>query len=358
MQSIIVNKWTKPSADDWTIPAVAGKSIFFDGFNGDKPQCFAVVVPRQTNRLVTFQCEWVDQGWGERHGQILIVAQDRPSYMNSKLLALPLGKGEVVAKSSIVKHTKSKLTVPFYPKQNKIYQLYCTVGSQWYSTMRLENISVQRLLMKNPIPTWSMPKCRAKGRLESLPSELVERVIGYLPTSDTLHLIQTCKAMSRDIDLFKVTSLLTKKSVAEYPRSCFAVIIPKMNSKIHAASLQCNIRSEKWSNSMEGRLMVVEHDRKGALNVPDEEELDLLEHYMPFGEGKIVAKTKIFEDHKAALSLSFYPRSDKIYQLWLIDKGSKSQLKIENMKLHVLGFGSESTACETFFAGFADDASL
>jgi hypothetical protein len=354
MQSMIVKKWTKSSIDDWTIPCIAGVNKFFNGYTGTEPLCFAVIVPKQTNRLLTFQCEWYDQGWGDRNGQIFIVAQDRPNYLNLRLLSVAMAKGEIVAKSPMVKHAKTSLMLPFYPKPNKVYQLWCVVGGQWYHTLRITDMSLQRLALRNPIQSWSKSKSRKRLHLEDLPSVTIERIVGFLPISDTLHLIQTSKYALRDIELSKVTSLLASNSLAFNPRSCFALIVPKDVARLHTITLQCDLLSQDWSKRMNGRVYVVAHDRNCYLDSADyKKQLEQLS----FADGRVVSKTPVAKNHQTPLTLSFYPKSYEIYQLWLLAEDWMERchtLRVENLVLHMLGFGKNtSSACDTFYTGFS-----
>jgi hypothetical protein len=265
-----------------------------------------------------------------------------------------VAKGEIVAKSPIVKHAKTSLMIPFYPKPNKVYQLWCVVGREWYHTLRITDMSLQRLALRNPIQSWSKSKSRKRLRFEDLPSDTIERIIEFLPISDTFHLIQTSKSALRGIELSKVTSLLTSKTLAFNPRSCFALIVPKDVARLHTITLQCDLLSQDWSKRMNGRLYVVAHNRNSYLDSADnKKQLEQLS----FADGRIVTKTPVAKNHQTSLTLSFYPKSDEVYQLWLRAEDWMERchtLKVENLVLHMLGFGKHtSSACETFYNGFS-----
>lgn len=115
---------------------------------GDQPECFGAIVPKDTERLhsMAFECNWVDQGWGNRKGRIIVVAQDRPTYLEaSDLQALPFADGTIVSRSPIAPHHTARLTLLFYPKPDKLYQLWCIVGGGGGHKLHVQGMALNRL---------------------------------------------------------------------------------------------------------------------------------------------------------------------------------------------------------------------
>jgi hypothetical protein len=138
------------------------------------------------------------------------------------------------------------------------------------------------------------------------------------------------------------------------PRSCFASIVPKDGARLHTIALQCDLLSQDCSKRMNGRLYVVAHDRNCYLDSADyKKQLEQLS----FADGRIVSKTSVAKNHQKSFTLSFYPKSDEVYQLWLLPEDWMERchtLRVENLVLHMLGFGENtSSACETFYNGFS-----
>jgi hypothetical protein len=136
--------------------------LFRGGFgNGNPPFCVAAIVPKNEDLLhsVTFQCAWWDQGQGRCKGRFFIVAQDIPSdvaessddYAQS-LRTLPFEDGKVVSTSPFAKHYRTSLRMSFHPRINKVYQLWCKVGSGRDFTLDIRTMTLYRLGFGSPVP--------------------------------------------------------------------------------------------------------------------------------------------------------------------------------------------------------------
>lgn len=86
--------------------------------------------------------QWSDQGWGNRKGRIMIVAEDK----NQSLDRHRAEYNRVVFASKIASHSRKQLRIEIKPKQNESYHLFYAVGGGGGHSLVLFNISVQALL--------------------------------------------------------------------------------------------------------------------------------------------------------------------------------------------------------------------
>jgi hypothetical protein len=287
-----------------------------------------------------------------------VVAQDRPDYLDSRLKTLPFASGSIVAVSPVVKHNKMSLRLSVLPMRIKVYQVWYVVGGGGYNTLRIDNIKLLRLSLRNELACWrkKRPNTQISDRgdilnFAALPCEVKQSVIEFLPISDTLHLMQTCKSIKSEVALSSVSTPLVDKDVANTP-SCFAVYMPTRNAQLHSVTMQCNIiNREYWINST-AQACIVSHARPQRL---DSACFAKRIQNLSFQEGRIVAKSSMAKTIKTSLTMTFLPRSDEVYQLWLCEDsaGCASFLQLNSVTMHTLGFGDVAAAFEAVYTGFS-----
>jgi hypothetical protein len=183
-------------------------------------------------------------------------------------------------------------------------------------------------------------KNKDRFAFQALPNEMKQRVVGFLPASDTMYLIQTCKTMTNDLQLSTESSPLTDRaSQAKVFRNCnlqcFAVIIPKDSDRLHSMTFHCIDNDAGWNDN--NHIEVVEQDMPAHPSPDGRSSMNEL----PFQNGEVVARSPSHRER--CIALSFYPRPNKIYQLWCTTvKCSASEWRLENMSLHHFGFASNA----------------
>lgn len=94
--------------------------------------------------LVTMK--WWDQGWGNRKGRLLLVAENKnQSYDRSGKKNGP-DFGRVVYESRIAKHARRRLNITFKPKNNESYHIWYVVGGGGGHELNLYNMKIQALV--------------------------------------------------------------------------------------------------------------------------------------------------------------------------------------------------------------------
>jgi hypothetical protein len=183
-------------------------------------------------------------------------------------------------------------------------------------------------------------------KFQALPCNVKQSVIFFLSTSDTLHLIQTCKSMLPEVSLFKSSSQLRVLGSANktlqggfvtrnHPQ-CFCAVVPKHTDQLHSITFQCDWVDQGWGDR-EGKLYIVAQSRPENIDPSDYAKvLNLL----PFADGRIVAESPLVQHHKTFLAMAFYPKPGEVYQLWCNRGVGEQVLNLENMTLHSFGFGS------------------
>jgi hypothetical protein len=193
-------------------------------------------------------------------------------------------------------------------------------------------------------------KDKDRFAFQALPKEMKQRVVGFLPASDTMYLIQTCKTMTTDLELNTESSPLTDRAslgmslgaslgtikvFENCNLQCFAVIIPKDSDRLHSMTFHC-IENDAGRND-NNRIVVVEQDMPAH---PSPDGLSSMNE-LPFQNGEVVARSPSQRDRHIALS--FYPKPNKIYQLWCATVDYfDSEWRLENMSLHRFGFASNA----------------
>jgi hypothetical protein len=152
---------------------------------------------------------------------------------------------------------------------------------------------------------------------ENLPNEIKERVVGYIPYTNALHLTQTCKSVFSDLSLTKASSPLTDRSSANRggvyngnPPRCIALILPKNAHVLHSVTFQCDWREGRVRRK--GLLFIVFKGFPSDVGDTYEEILRTL----TFEDGKVVSTSPFAKDRDTSLQMSFHPEPNKVYQLW------------------------------------------
>jgi hypothetical protein len=183
-------------------------------------------------------------------------------------------------------------------------------------------------------------------KFQALPCNVKQNVIFFLSTSDTLHLIQTCKSMLPECSLSKASSQLRVLGSANKTfeggfvtrgrPQCFCAVVPKHMDQLHSITFQCDWVDQGWGDR-EGKLYIVAQSRPEDFDPSDYAKvLNLL----PFADGRIVAESPLVQHRKTFLAMAFYPKPDEVYQLWCKRGVGEQVLNLENMTLHRFGFGS------------------
>lgn len=183
-------------------------------------------------------------------------------------------------------------------------------------------------------------------KFQSLPSDMKQKVVAFLSTSDALHLLQTCKSMLPAISLSKTSSQMrvmdsTNKCfrggfMTMNRPHCFSVIVPRHTCRLHSITFQCDWVDRGWGTP-EGKLYIVRQRIPENLNPPVyEKALNLL----PFADGRIVAESPLVQPQKTSLAMALYPKPGEVYQIWCHIGGREQCLILENMSLHSIGNGS------------------
>ena len=89
---------------------------------------------------ICFRCNFVDQGWGDRKGQLYIVASNREDEFCDPLDGF--GSREVVASSPVAQHNATTISMTFQPKSHKKYHLWYKVGGGVCHALYVSNASV------------------------------------------------------------------------------------------------------------------------------------------------------------------------------------------------------------------------
>ena len=129
---------------------------------GNPPICIGVIVPQYDDSFhsVTLKFNWKDQGRGRRKGRLFVVAHDMPKDLDAmsesfeqSLRELPFRNRRVVYQSPFAHHRMSPLQVALCPKPNKVYQVWCKVGSASSFFLTLKDISLHVTAFGNRVPT-------------------------------------------------------------------------------------------------------------------------------------------------------------------------------------------------------------
>lgn len=189
---------------------------------------------------------------------------------------------------------------------------------------------------------------------QSLPNEMKQRVVAFLSVSDTVLFVLTCKTMVDDLDLAADSSPLTdrasqNKAVRSSTAQCFAVVVPNDIDRLHSMTFQCiQHHDSRWSD--ENKIWIVEQDKpvvvnNGGLSTMTE---------IPFLRGQIVARWSQ-PQRDEYITLSFYPKANKVYQLFCRTESSARAWRLKNMKLHRFGFGDNSIDYAAFQVDVMED---
>ncbi|CAJ1890150.1 unnamed protein product [Cylindrotheca closterium] len=359
------------SSQEWTVPSLTrGRNQFhFDGSCGDRPCCFLVAASSnhdaETNNhnqegqtTLLFHCHWYDQGWGDQQGRVLVVEQERPKKdLDKQLLSLPFGKGRLVAMSPIVQHDKRHLTLRFPPKPNKLYQFWCIVGGGGYNELHLEEVILQKYTpWDHKASIVSVPKifltAKKWSSLSVAPLDVKRKIVSFLSHSDAIHLISSCKRFAAELALSQVVSLLLgdgeHQAWTNSPHpNCFAVYLPKTVNQVHSILFQCTISIPDYSWWCLGPVTI----SIIAQGIPKPNDTSAAMHprqiqQLPFEQGRLISKRSIvFGNCKTAITLTFLPKKNECYQVWLSRDSSfvpptAGLTIVENPRFRTIGYGT------------------
>lgn len=138
---------------------VAWSGGYVDGDTPRKYQRIPILFPRRIHS-VGLSLRWEDQGWGNRKGQIYVVAvatREKIATTTTTTLAetqtpessLPQDRfngGRLVYESPIAKHNDEPLRMSFCPKADETYYLWYKVGGGGGHELKLQNIRVHMLV--------------------------------------------------------------------------------------------------------------------------------------------------------------------------------------------------------------------
>lgn len=356
-------------------------NFHFDGSCGDRPCCFLVTASSnqydedtndhelQRQTVIMFHCQWYDQGWGDQQGRVLVVEQERPKYDLDKqlLLSLSFGKGRLVAMSPIVRHDKRPLTLSFPQKPNKLYQYWCIVGGGGYNELHLEQVDLRKYTKLDQLaslPT-AVPKTFASSSLLVAPLDVKRNIVSFLSHSDAVHLISSSRSLAAELALSQVVSPLLgdvelKALANSLHPSCFAVYLPKTVHQIYSILFHCTISMPDYGWWCLGPVTI----SIVAQCIPKQNYASIAMHprqiqLLPLEEGRLISKRSIiFGNCKASMTLTFCPKEDECYQVWLSRDSSfvppTSGLTIvENPRFRTIGYGPNITKCFTStYTGF------
>ena len=99
---------------------------------------------------ITIEGDWKDQGWGNRNGQLYIVAQN-PEEENPSFES-----GRLVASSPIAEHKKTKVCLTFQPKANEKYQLWYLIGGGGGHSLHIENLVAHETVVEDKILNYTL----------------------------------------------------------------------------------------------------------------------------------------------------------------------------------------------------------
>mmetsp|Transcript_2026 Transcript_2026/g.4569 ORF Transcript_2026/g.4569 Transcript_2026/m.4569 type:complete len:324 (-) Transcript_2026:153-1124(-) len=140
------------------------KTMYLRGgqHDGNPPICIGAIVPQYDDSFhsVTLKFKWKDQGRGRRKARLSVVAHDILDGLDAlsenfeqSLKELPYKRKKVVYRSEFAHHRISSLQVTICPQPNKIYQIWCTVGSETSFSLSLKDISIHTAAFGNRAPT-------------------------------------------------------------------------------------------------------------------------------------------------------------------------------------------------------------
>jgi len=113
--------------------------------DGDAHYGFLIPVPNQVScHSMRVSMIWQDQGWGDRKGQVFVVAEEENQLYHRS--SQNFGGGRLVYTSAIASHEKQSLAIEFQPKENETYHVWYKVGSGGGHSLSLSSVNVQALL--------------------------------------------------------------------------------------------------------------------------------------------------------------------------------------------------------------------
>jgi len=187
--------------------------------------------------------------------------------------------------------------------------------------------------------------------LEHLPRELKQRVALFLPHCDLMNLAKTSQSMRSDLDLEIVSSPLTDRASqnkiyqtvqTSFHRKCFAVVVPKPESRLHSMTFTCLVRCER----AKGRVFIVEHDVPADQNP---------ENFKRRFASNVEFKSPLLDSNLRGLALTFPVKPNKMYQFY-VTQGRGRTMRFLNMRLVRIGFGHKSTESISYqFDAFEED---
>ena len=107
---------------------------------------FKIPLPQQVaTHSVCLSIDWKDQGWGNRKGEVFVVAEEVGTSSDYDYRE-EFGGRRVVYRSPIAPHHLQQLTITFKPKEHEAYHLHYKVGGGGGHSLHLSNITVQFLV--------------------------------------------------------------------------------------------------------------------------------------------------------------------------------------------------------------------
>ena len=114
---------------------------------GDAPRCYRpipILFPGRTHSI-RIQCDWRDQGWGNRRGRLYILAHNKNTVPGNRTFA----NGASVVISPLAEHFETKCTLCFSPHADLVYTTWFSVGGGRIHKLSVRNITVTALIFDN-----------------------------------------------------------------------------------------------------------------------------------------------------------------------------------------------------------------
>mmetsp|Transcript_18828 Transcript_18828/g.40770 ORF Transcript_18828/g.40770 Transcript_18828/m.40770 type:complete len:182 (-) Transcript_18828:306-851(-) len=125
--------------------------------NNDCHYGFQIPVISQVSvHSILIVMNWKDQGWGNRKGRVLVVAERENQTNDRASLGQRLGQGQefaggrVVYASGIAPHESQRLQIILKPRLKESYHIWYVVGGGGGHNLALFNVNVQAIVFDEP----------------------------------------------------------------------------------------------------------------------------------------------------------------------------------------------------------------